>query len=438
MQTAAALANTFGSSAAAVRIAEIASKQQAVQDIDKKLASIKRAKDDSIISAEDATKQGNQALREMSGPSLRTAPHQEETILDAIRAAQEVPGSTFEASNSEGAVKLALGSHTLSPEDIKLASATRTVKPVEYLILCGGPSNFYNGFGKETSSGFTLNKAPTTLEEVSDYCNETKGNVTRDLYWANFIEPVHRLFRSEIAKPKPGDIVTIMLYRPPYDFRAERDWDSSPWNTMAWHDSPWVSGKDSYDPYVRISDQGNTPVISIPTLPKVPKKSDPGKVPVSASEARIDHEILMRTTREDLRPGQTYGMRPRQTHSWLDAIHDLPRRVMFGDMLGGKSLIPGVQVKLLVCPDEVSILNYITEGAFDDAVYWRHMLDVASFEDDIPDQDPFDKTTRIFDVAASRPKKGVDIAHWKKTPAGDSSFHCLPRTLATVMRMPFF
>jgi hypothetical protein len=189
---------------------------------------------------------------------------------------------------------------------------------MEHIILCGVPSNFHNGFGKEADAAFVLNKAPTTLEEVSDYCNEEKGNVTHDIYWANFIEPVLRPFRNNIVKPEQGDIITIMLYRPPYDYRQERHWAPSPWNGLVWRDSPWVAGKDPYDPHVRRNDQGSIPIKSIPTLPNVPKKPKPGKMPVKVGEDRIDHEILMRTTTEYQRPGQTYAMRPVQSYKWFD------------------------------------------------------------------------------------------------------------------------
>ena len=71
LETAASLATAFGSQAttAASKLADAADKQQATDDADKKLASIQRAKDKGLTSAEDAQQHANEVLAQMNGNS---------------------------------------------------------------------------------------------------------------------------------------------------------------------------------------------------------------------------------------------------------------------------------------------------------------------------------------------------------------------------------
>jgi D-alanyl-D-alanine carboxypeptidase len=252
----------------------------------------------------------------------------------------------------------------------------------EHVIVVGAPSNFYNGFGRFDASGnFVLNPPPKDLAGVRDFCHPSLGNVTHDLYWANFIEPVPRLFTQRIAKPTDGDIVTILVYWPPYAERSSVDWDSSPWNGLAWRNSPWVAGKDPYDPMVRLRQQGTLRAPSIPTTPRVSKTPIVPFPKQPAAEARINHEILMRCTTEAKRPGQTYDMRPSRADEWMDDVHDLARRIVFGPMLAGAPVLPAVLVKLLIVDDPKLILNYLTHGTFPSDQRWTHLLDTRTEED---------------------------------------------------------
>lgn len=65
LQTAAALATSFGSQATALKVAEIASKQQATADADKKIASIRKAKDKEVTSAQEAEKRPGQRCKRL-------------------------------------------------------------------------------------------------------------------------------------------------------------------------------------------------------------------------------------------------------------------------------------------------------------------------------------------------------------------------------------
>jgi hypothetical protein len=170
------------------------------------------------------------------------------------------------------------------------------------------------------------------------------------------------------------------VYYPPYAKRNDIDWGASPWNTLAWRGSPWVAGKDPYDPTVQLTQQNNITVRSTPTHRSAPVKPSSNYLTAPASEARINHEILMRCTSENLRPGQTYMMRPRNNSAWLDELHNLPRRIVYGSMLGGTAVVSGVLVKILLISDPKQILTYITEGKFD-GKYWKNMLDTRDEED---------------------------------------------------------
>lgn len=285
----------------------------------------------------------------------------------------------------------------------------------EHVIVVGAPSNFYNGFGRIDAAGnFVLNPAPKTLGEVRDFCHPSLGNVTHDVYWANFIEPVPRLFTTGRAKPVDGDVVTLLVYWPPYAQRSERDWDSSPWNAMAWRTSPWVAGKDPYDPTVRSGLQGTFRPPSVPTVPKTSPKTKLDFSKQAVSEARIDHEILMRCTTETKRPGQTYDMRPSRPSEWLDDVHDLARRIVFGPMLGGTPVLPNVLVKLLIVDNPKQILDYLTAGTFPSGNRWTHLLDTHDEEDMANMQGPDlgDREGQWWDVAAARKKGFKPPPYW--------------------------
>jgi hypothetical protein len=91
LETAATLATSLGSQAAAVKLADLANKQAAVTDIDKKLASIEKAKNKGLAPEEDLTQHTNDALAQMNGPSppmpadaSRTTPKEAKEAIKCI------------------------------------------------------------------------------------------------------------------------------------------------------------------------------------------------------------------------------------------------------------------------------------------------------------------------------------------------------------------
>jgi hypothetical protein len=351
---------------------------------------------------------------------------------DAVRSGREVKATQTHPDGTSTSIEQ-------KPDEITEGKGSPT--PTEHIIIVGGPCNFMNGFGKVVedppgsgSFAFKLNKAPATLTDVESFCSERLGNETHDKYWANFLEPVPRIFHNGLAKPKPGDVVTVLVYYPPYIKRNAVDWAASPWNALAWRNSPWVDGKNPYDWTVRAGDQNTFPVKSTPTPKTTPLKPSTNYATVTQSEERINHELLMRCTSEARRPGQSYEMRPASNSTWIDALHDLPRRIVYGNLLGGKTAkVEGVLVKLLMVSDKKQITDYLTTGKIS-ATYWRHILDTYSEETmstgDGPDLDSMEGAA--WDGADARSKSlKVMPKFWKDSPSID-------RTKIKVSRLDYF
>jgi hypothetical protein len=397
LNTAANLATNFGNQAAALELAKLAKADQATRTADQKIASIKGAVDKGLSTPADAAQATRDVLSAMNPDSPRAdAPHENAAINSAIDSARTMPGSMIEANTSEGGVRVKMGGGDLQSTlenmagagNVVFASAGGSKTPQEHIILVGGPSNSYNGYGKVVDDGtgtmvFKLNPAPTTLGGVDAFINSSLGNVTHDKYWADFLEPVPRLFTNGLVKPKENDIVTVIVYYPPFMKRQERDWAASPWNTQKWMNSPWVNGKDPYDPMVKYVDQGAIVTTSAPTSSTSatpPKNLDYATQKVS--EERIDHEILMRSTTETRTAAQTYSKRPTGPNQWIDDIHNVPRRILYGNTLGGAASMRGVLVKILLVNDPQQILEYLAMGKLSTKPrYWKNLLDTYDEED---------------------------------------------------------
>lgn len=118
LETAAGLATSFGGSAAGIKLAEIAAKKQAVEDVDRKLASIKRAKDKNLATDEVIQESTKKALGELSGPSESVPPHEDKSLQNLIMAASTTPNSTVSAQTKSGAVQVSYGINATSAGSI--------------------------------------------------------------------------------------------------------------------------------------------------------------------------------------------------------------------------------------------------------------------------------------------------------------------------------
>src|SRR5205085_7244224 len=69
LQTAASLASTFGAQAAALRLAEMAAKEQAAKAADQQLSTVQRAVDKKQVTPEDGQQHASKILQEMHSPA---------------------------------------------------------------------------------------------------------------------------------------------------------------------------------------------------------------------------------------------------------------------------------------------------------------------------------------------------------------------------------
>lgn len=121
MQSAASLATSFGTQAANLKLADMAAKQQATTDADKKLASIERAKDKGLIDDAEASRQTAKVLENMHTPDASDKPQQDAAVSQAIRSAGTIPGSSIESRTAEGEVKVNLGAPVAAPSEATIA-----------------------------------------------------------------------------------------------------------------------------------------------------------------------------------------------------------------------------------------------------------------------------------------------------------------------------
>lgn len=259
--------------------------------------------------------------------------------------------------------------------------------PEEYIVLVGSPTNTFNGYeyaDPRTGEGKPM-PHPKNLKGLQTYIKGYPGNPagTHDLYWANFLDPAARLFSHGIAEPgpKPGDIVTIAVYLKGYLWRQAIDWNASPHNALLHRNSPYVRGNPNFDPYAKF--RGPSPPVPAtrpreafrnPSLPDPPKRI---KVNEEEPEEVLNHHILMQTTSGNSAEAIKH---PRNGHDYEDYIHDIPRKIVFGPMLGGTPQFPNVLVKLLLINDKETFANYLGKGVFP-GEHWIHQMDKRTEED---------------------------------------------------------
>ena len=241
--------------------------------------------------------------------------------------------------------------------------------PEEYICVVGSSSNTFNGYMHvdPAINNWVANAHPLNVRGIPKFINPPAK--THDVYWANFIDPAIRIFSSKVAQPKPGDVITIMVYLKGYVYRNQVDWDASPYNLQLHQYSPWVRGNPEFD-----RDAKDKPT---PPAPGKPRPKHAPDAPDFDPENVLDHDILMRTT-----DGNQNGIkRPNDTDAYLDYIHNIPRRIVYGETLGGSGVLKDVMVKLLLFNDKYQLSTYLKHGEFPDAAYWKSWLDTRSDQD---------------------------------------------------------
>ncbi len=260
--------------------------------------------------------------------------------------------------------------------------------PEEYICFVGSPSNTFNGYyyydparAGEADGGFVPMAHPRNLGGISRYLKgypeRSMPAETHDLYWGNFLDPAIRLYANGVAKAKPGDVITVIIYMTGYIWRGNADWDASPYNQMLHSRSPWVRGNPEYDPYATGSR------VKLPPPPATgtdfplggSRKPDPPSQPADHDrEDVLDHDILMRTTTAN---SDGVIKRPTSDEDYLQYIHNVPRRIVYGRELGGTAVVRDILVKVLLVNKPDDFLKYLKTGQ-SSAKYWKHTLDTVT------------------------------------------------------------
>ena len=263
--------------------------------------------------------------------------------------------------------------------------------PKEYVVLVGGPSDMYSGwfYGR-----YKPQRPPVDVKDIARYINEADdprygAPETHDLYWANFLQPVPRLFSQGYAEPSPGDIVTVMVYAPPFEVRQALDWEASDHNPYWEGRSPWVPRKtppkkapaSSGDDWatsglnpLRLGPEWEAFIREQKGRPKPEPRVQPKPKPAPFTEERINHEIMMRKvsdTEKDRRRG--IFKRPLYECHWMDILSFFPKAVRGGSMYyalpaGAPDPCPallGTMVKVLLVYDMKEIFEYLTTGKWE-------------------------------------------------------------------------
>jgi len=300
----------------------------------------------------------------------------------------------------------------------------------EYLMLIGGPSNTFNGYFHEDAAGTSVPEpapADASDAEIREYIRGTGGftgdhpqrTVTHDVYWANFVYSAVKLVELGVVRPQHGDILTFMIYVPPFLRRQEMDWDASPYND-ARRNSSWVAQNRPYDRSLRAADQGALAPLPKPEYPRQPRLQP---APPSRSEPEINHEILMRTT-EETQPDGGFHKRAHDRFAYEQAIAGIPRRLVFGS--GGDipapltSTVPplvGVQVKLLLMTDVEQLYDYLRTGEWPRGDRLISIFDIPD-EQHMGDLRPMSECT--WGSMESR-RSGVRYRNWEGVPSVNRS-----------------
>lgn len=307
--------------------------------------------------------------------------------------------------------------------------------PEEYLCVVGAPSNTFNGYMYVDRAKYEWVPCtrPLELKEVPAYIKgplKDDPALTHDQYWANFLDPAVRLYANGIARAQAGDLVTFAVWAVPYMWRLRKDWDASPHNPVH-ENSPWVRGKPGYDPMVG---DGSVPFrVKLPPVPRLGTNNPPPKKATTSvgvlPDRIIDHDILMRTTSDNK---DLVIKRPTTSFEYMDYIHKMPRKVVFGPMLGGKPQLENVLVKLLFFNQPDQLIKYINSGAWS-GPYWRNVLDTVDERD--MGSNWSDEWQTYYDMAmyVSNDWRG----RWKRLLAGPAKLPGVDRQKIKIRRMDY-
>jgi hypothetical protein len=270
----------------------------------------------------------------------------------------------------------------------------------EHVVIVGGPSNTFNGYGHWHRSQTYHGESPpvdTSPANITKFLRGDPAHVvagdpileptsTHDYYWANFLYAAVKLVElrgrvPEAITPAMGDLLTFLVWLPSYHGamvagqRVDRslvDWEASPYNSALHQGSAYVNAKP-YNPGFRASDQNTAP--PPPQTPSTRTRTSTTPPVYGTTEPAINHEILMRTTGEVDGAGKALpdGGYPKRMHdpdSYVDALTDLPTRLCYGSKWGQMPPVLdvppllGVYVKVLFVRSVDTIFDYLNTGTW--------------------------------------------------------------------------
>ena len=256
----------------------------------------------------------------------------------------------------------------------------------EYIILVGAPCNTFNGYfyTDPNTGGDVPSPAPANTSQVKFYVhgptgapveNDPRPTGTHDKYWANFIYSAVKAVELGVIRPKRGDILTFLIWRPALLLRMQRDWAASPYNLALHPVTAYNPGDVPYDRRRVPELQGFQKLFEQARHPKT------SPIQYGTSEPDIDHEILMSTTSEGRDGG--FHKRAITNDDYENAIRDIPRRLVQGSKFGrfppATLTVPPmreVQVKLVMIDSVQSLFDYLAIGIAPAGERWKHWEEI--------------------------------------------------------------
>lgn len=230
---------------------------------------------------------------------------------------------------------------------------------------------------------------------------------SHDIYWGNFVNPAARLFNSTGAwaaplqrpLPKPGDLVTFLVYAPAYEMRGRVDFNASPYNVdhrlkpdaaSYWGLEPGPPSTSPSQPGFR-SPQDKKLDERVRVKDEAAAKAEPH---LPLSEEDINFHVVMRTTGENT---DEYIKKPKYPDHYMQYLHD--------ELLNSVQQ-RGAMTKLLLVRTPQEIVNYISTGkwtgkpldSYDSMKNWDNPS-----KEDLADETP--RSEKNFVFSPPRPVK---------------------------------
>ena len=185
---------------------------------------------------------------------------------------------------------------------------------------------------------------------------------THDIYWGNFVDTAARLYAGgtpwtpplQRPEPKPGDIVTFLVFWPAYEKRMKIDWESSPYNQAYWKN--FQAMKYWHTEWMHLRDKspnlsaGSEDAHQDEQRRQEARKFRAENADKPLTEQELNFYILMRTAGEN---ENGYIKRPDYFDAYLRYLHDSLLRCVAQ---------PGVLTKILLFSTAQQVVDTLVKG----------------------------------------------------------------------------